>query len=167
MRKKIENLEDLLLEQANDLYSAKQLQLKALPQLKEYVTSKILRKNIENQIKQTEAQIIRFEEFFNQPVHPHENLEGQCMKSLIQEGNELVELCENEKVRDAAIITAIQHMNHYNIAGFGTAYSYAKELNHSRDARILKDLLENEKDFDELLTELAVKKINSGAIALA
>jgi ferritin-like metal-binding protein YciE len=164
MRTKIENLMDLLNEQTGDVYKAKKQQLDVLPNLKDRATSRELKDNIDRQIQETRNQVQRLGQFFNNPRQAPKDEDSRCMKSLIDESIELANRCQNEKVRDAAIITAIQHMNHYNIASYGAASTYAKELDQKNDASLLNELLESEKRLDQSLTKTATEKVNLNAI---
>ena len=164
MKTKIENLNDLLFEQTSDLYSAKKLQLQAFPKLKAYASSVLLRKNIDLQIEEAKKHVKKLDGFFDGPKRVFMKEEGRCMERLIDESITLTQRCQNEEVRDAAIVTAIQHMNHYNIAGYGAVSTYANELKLAKDATLLHDLLKGEKQLDETLSKAAMEKINLSAI---
>jgi len=86
------------------------------------------------------------------------------MEGLIQEGEEAIELKGDAAVRDAALIAAAQRVEHYEIAGYGCARTYAKLLGHSEATKLLQETLDEEKRTDEKLTELAVGSINTEAI---
>src|SRR5204862_1127058 len=86
------------------------------------------------------------------------------MKGLIAEGDEAIEEHENS-VRDAALIGAAQRVEHYEMAGYGTALSFAKLLGHQDAIELLQDTLNEEKAADEKLTEIAESEVNEQALA--
>jgi ferritin-like metal-binding protein YciE len=87
------------------------------------------------------------------------------MKGLIKEGSEIVDAVGDSAVKDAALIAAGQRVEHYEIAGYGSARTFAQHLGHSNVARLLQTTLEEEKDTDQRLTELAEGRINVQAQA--
>ena len=87
----------------------------------------------------------------------------KAMQGLIREGEEMIDLDADEDVRDAGLIGAAQRVEHYEIAGYGTARQFAKRLGENEVARLLSETLEEESDADEKLNDLAIEKINEEA----
>ena len=85
------------------------------------------------------------------------------MEGLVKEGQETIKMNASEEVRDAALIAAAQRVEHYEIAGYGTAHHYAHMLGEEEVAELLAETLDEEKDTDELLNDLAIEKINKEA----
>lgn len=161
--KEIVDLYDLLLEQLRDLYDGEQQQLEVLPELDEIADSFELEEIIEYHRKETIRQMERMEEAFR---HLDEKPEGEScdgIKGLIKETLKLAERCKNAEVRDAAIITSLQHINHYEIAGYGTAIAYAKQLQRHDVGELLLENLREEKASDMGLSEIAESQINPDA----
>lgn len=161
--REIVDLYDLLMEQLRDLYDGEQQQLDTLPRLDEMSDSFELEEIIEYHRKETIRQKDRLEKIF---VMIKEEPEGEScdgIKGLIKETLKLAERCKNSEVRDAAIITSLQHINHYEIAGYGTAISYAKQLNRHDIGELLWETLREEKASDMGLSEIAENRINPDA----
>ncbi|MEX2344462.1 MAG: DUF892 family protein [Balneolaceae bacterium] len=157
---KIQNLYDLLLNRLRYLYDGEVQQLDFLENLIELPDSVDLQDNIDYQIRETVQQKNRLEKIFTHLNEPSEN--GPCLgiRAIIQETKNITEACKTKPACDAAIITAIQHINHYEIAGYGTAIAYAKILNKHNIAGILLDSLREEKTADMELSDLAIEHVN-------
>lgn len=162
--KKIKNLYHLFLNQLYDLYDGNIRQLKFLNDLINRADSTDLQDNIDQYHRETKRQNNRLNQIF--VLLNEDSSNGSCygIKAMIKGTEKLLESCNNSAVCDAAIITAVQHINNYEIAGYGTALSYAKALNKHEIGRILLDSLRECKNADAELSELALNEINSGAI---
>ena len=157
---KIIALNDLLIEQIRDLYNGELQQLAALPKWREKVYTTELEDLIDFHIRETKAQIKRLEYVFK--LLDNKPLGEQCkvMKTLIKSAAELIDRSADPEVRDAVIVISLQKMNHYEIAGYGTAIAYARALHFDDTAATLLDTLREEKQSDLDLTKLAEEKIN-------
>lgn len=158
--KKIYNLKDLLVEQAQDLYSAEQQQMKVLPKWKDRASSPKLRNAIQKHIDETQKQMSRLDKAFIKLNKPPKGRENLCMKALIEETARLLENSGDPQVLDAGLITAVQHINHYEIAGYGTTTAYANALEMKDISALLHENLEEEKAIDVELTRLAENEVN-------
>ena len=157
------DLYDLMLEQLRDLYDGEIQQTKFLKKLMEAPESFELSEFLAYHLRETQQQIERIEEVFE---ILKENPDGEScdgIKGLIEETRKLVKRCANEEVRDAALVTAIQHINHYEMAGYGTAVAYAKALGRHELAELLLETLREEKRADMGLSDLAENQINPDA----
>lgn len=157
------DLYDLLLEQLRDLYDGEKQQIKLLKALSDTSNTYQLTEFITYHLKETNRQIDRILEVFEilNEEPGGESCDG--IKGLIREARKLADRCLNEEVRDAALITAIQHINHYEMAGYGTAIAYAKALDRHDIAELLLDTLREEKRADMGLSDLAENQINPDA----
>ncbi|NGP76582.1 DUF892 family protein [Balneolaceae bacterium YR4-1] len=157
------DLYDLLMEQLRDLYDGEQQQLEILPKLDELADSFELEEIVEYHRKETIRQKDRLEKIFRLLKEEPEGESCDGIKGLIRETLKLARRCKNPEVRDASIITSLQHINHYEMAGYGTAIAYAKQLNRHDLAELLLETLREEKASDMGLSEIAENHINPDA----
>jgi ferritin-like metal-binding protein YciE len=159
----MKTLEDLFVEELKDLYNAEQQLAEALPKMAEAASSKDLQQAFRKHTKQTEQQIGRLEEIFHQLDTKPKGPKCKGMKGIIDEGEKLIESDAEPMVKDAALVAAAQRAEHYEIACYGTVRTFAEMLGNEEAAKLLQETLEEESYTDDLLTELATKKINVGA----
>lgn len=164
---KLESLDALFLHELRDLHSAERQLIAAIPKMAKKASSSDLKEAFENHLKQTEHQLERLDQIFEELELPLGRHKCKAMEGLIEEGEELMKEEATEAVRDAAMIGAAQRVEHYEIAGYGTARTIAEQLGHSKAAELLQQTLDEEKETDILLTELAVSTINNEAEASA
>ena len=160
---KIQTLNDLFLEELGDLFNAENQLVKALPKMAKATESQDLRSVIEKHTQQTRNHVNRLEKIFKELGQKPAQVVCKAMKGLIEEGEEMVMKSEKSAARDAAIIGAAQRVEHYEIAGYGTAKSHASLLGHKRAEEILAETLQEEKRANENLNELAESNINQEA----
>lgn len=161
----MKNFEELMEEKLQDLYSAENQILKALPKMQQTALSPELQKIFENDLEEVKKQIKRLEDvgaLLNLEVN---GKECKGMKGLITEAMELVKDEDKSIFRDAALIANTQSIEHYEIAGYGAAMAYAKLLGAREAINLLKETIEEEKDSDMALTALAEGLINPEAKA--
>lgn len=152
---KLELMEDLYVEELRDLYDSEKQLLKMLPKMAKAVQASELREAFANHTDETRQQVKRLEEIFKRLGEEPEGKKCKAMKGLIAEAKDFLgEEAEPELV-DVGLITAAQKVEHYEIAGYGCAATYAKLLGHEEDARALHQTLQEEKAADEKLTLLA------------
>ncbi|HEX3105307.1 MAG TPA: ferritin-like domain-containing protein [Terriglobales bacterium] len=152
----IESLNELFVEQLRDLYDAENQLIKALPKMAEAANSDELRQGFEEHLEQTKGHAQRIEQIFEQLGEKLKAKKCKGMEGLIKEGNEtLEEDISGENLQDAAIIAAAQRVEHYEIAGYGTARTFANLLGEDEAASLLEETLEEEKETDAKLTQLA------------
>ncbi|NGP89859.1 ferritin-like domain-containing protein [Fodinibius halophilus] len=161
--REIFDLYDLMLEQVRDLYDGERQQLNFLLDVEKKVTSFELDETINMHRRETKIQLDRLDKIFDilDEVQTGESCEG--IQGIISDTQNLIDRCQNPEVCDAAIITAIQHINHYEIAGYGTAIAYAKAHERHDIGEILLETLREEKEADLGLTDLAENYINPDA----
>jgi ferritin-like metal-binding protein YciE len=151
----VESLNELFVEQLRDLYDAENQLIKALPKMAEGANSDELRQGFEEHLEQTKEHAQRIEQIFEQLGEKVKGKKCKAMEGLVKEGAETLEEDMNEEVKDAALIAAAQRVEHYEIAGYGTARTYANLLGEDEAASLLEQTLEEEKETDAKLTQLA------------
>jgi ferritin-like metal-binding protein YciE len=159
----IATLEDLFAHELKDLYSAEKQLVRALPKMARAATNEELRAGFEEHLEQTKEQVQRLEEIFSSLEISSRAVKCVAMEGLIEEGSNLLEDDVAEEVLDAALIGAAQKVEHYEIAGYGTLVTFARQLGHSDAERLLQQSLDEEKQTDQKLTELAESGINAAA----
>jgi ferritin-like metal-binding protein YciE len=162
---KMKTLEDLLHHELKDLYSAEKQILKALPKMIKAATSGDLQQALENHLEETERQVNRLEWIFQKLELPARATKCKAMEGLVEEGKETLEEDMEDHVRDAAIIAAAQRVEHYEMAGYGCARTFAQHLGHNEIADMLQQTLDEEKAADEKLTHIAMQHVNEEAMA--
>ena len=154
------SLADLFLEQIQDLYDAEQRLTKALPKMASAAHSPELKKAFTTHHRETEGHVRRLETVFSQLGKSAERETCAAMKGLISEGDDMINATGDPNVKDAALIAAAQRVEHYEMAGYGTARSFAKQLGHDDIARELQSTLDEEKKADQILNQIAEKIAN-------
>jgi ferritin-like metal-binding protein YciE len=152
---KVENLQQLFVEQLRDLYDGEQQITEALPKLIEKASNPQLKSALQEHLQITESQIERLEDIFEQLDEDPEGESCKGMKGVIKEGDDVVGKAKDPAVRDASIITSAQRVEHYEIAGYGTVKTYARQLGKQEWAQILEEILSEEKEADQKLTQIA------------
>lgn len=153
-------LQGLLEDQLKDIYWAEKALTKAIPKMIKNATSEELIEALENHLEETENQVARVEEVFEILEKKPQAKKCEAMSGLIEEAEELMKENEEGVIRDAAIISAAQKVEHYEIATYGTLRTYAQTLGLDDIAEILEEILEEEKNADETLTEVAESAVN-------
>jgi ferritin-like metal-binding protein YciE len=156
------DLMELFVDELKDLYSAESQLIKALPKMAKAATSENLRAGFEHHLEQTKEHARRIEEICTELGEKPTGKKCGGMEGLIGEGKEMMEEFDGD-VLDAALISAAQRVEHYEIAGYGTVRTYAELLGKDRAVELLEETLTEEKETDQKLTELAVT-INVEAI---
>ena len=157
---KMETLQELYVEQLRDIYDAENQLMKALPKMAKTATNEELKAAFEHHLEQTEEQITRLDRIFEELGEKAKGHKCKAMAGLVEEGKELMEEDAAEDVMDAGLICAAQKVEHYEIATYGCLRTYAEMLGLDEQADLLQETLDEEKDTDENLTELAVSCIN-------
>ncbi|WP_164101728.1 YciE/YciF ferroxidase family protein [Candidatus Laterigemmans baculatus] len=156
-------LEELFWDQIKDLYDAEHRIADALPKMAEAASSAHLRAAFETHLGETKQQIERLESVFRMCDRQPERETCPAAKGLIAEGSEIISAHGDSDVRDAGLIAAAQRVEHYEIAGYGTARSLAQRLGLTRVAEILQTTLDEEGATDKKLTTLATSEVNVAA----
>jgi ferritin-like metal-binding protein YciE len=155
-----QGLKELYIDELKDLYSAENQLVKALPKMAKGAASDELRKGFEEHLKQTRGHVHRLEQIFEALGESPKGKKCKGMEGLIEEGSGVLEEDYEGNILDAALIGAAQRVEHYEIAGYGTVRAMAESLGESEHVTLLTQTLDEEKETDEKLTELA-EEINS------
>ncbi len=161
---KIESMEDLFLEQMADLYDAEKRLVKALPKMAEASTSQTLSQAFESHLLETEGHVTRLEKIFRMLGKDPKSQTCDAMKGLISEGEDIVSDIDKSSLRDAGVIAAANRVEHYEIAAYGSARTFAQTLGLTQAAALLEQTLQEEKKADQKLTQLAESMINEEAL---
>lgn len=160
----LETLEDLFALRLKDLYSAENQLVKALPQMAIAANDETLRQSFETHLAETQQQVARLEQIGQSMDLELGGHTCAAMKGLVTEGQETMSKNASDEVMDAALIAAAQRIEHYGIAGYGTAANYAESLGYSEAATLLRQTLEEEQCTDTKLNDLAKSSINQKAL---
>ena len=161
---KLDSLHKLYIEELRDLYSAENQLLKALPKMAKAVSSDDLKQAFEDHLDETKGHVERLEQIFTALEESPKGKTCHGMKGLIEEGSEMMEHRGEESVLDAGIIGAAQKVEHYEIASYGTARTFATLLGEDEAADLLQQTLDEEGDANKRLTELAEDIVNPEAL---
>jgi ferritin-like metal-binding protein YciE len=156
-------MENLLLHEIKDLYNAEKQLTKALPKMAKAASSDELRTLFEEHLEETKQHVERLEQVFEKLGKPARGMKCKGMEGLIEEGEELIQEEGDDAVKDAALIGAAQRVEHYEMAGYGCARTYAELIGMSDVAHLLQSTLDEEKAADEKLNKLAMSQVNAQA----
>jgi ferritin-like metal-binding protein YciE len=160
---KVNSLKDLFVEELRDIYNAEHQLVQEMPKMAQQASSPELRSALEQHFEQTKGQIQRLDRVFQSLNLPSKGRECKGMEGLLNEAREVVREGNDPAVRDAALITAVQKTEHYEIASYGSACTFAKELGRKEQLDLLLQNLNEEKRADERLTEIAKSHVNRNA----
>ena len=154
-------LHDLMVHELKDLYSAERQLIQALPKMAKNAKSDQLRTAIDNHLSETEEQASRLEQILESFGESTRGVKCEGMHGLIEEGKSLLDEDADPDVMDAGIIIAAQKVEHYEIAAYGAVCEYARIMGHTEALQLLEQTLEEEKNADQLLNEIAEGGINA------
>ena len=163
---KFESMEDLFLGQIQDLYDAEQRLVKALPKMAEAANSPQLQAAFEGHLAETRGQVQRLERIFLQLGKEPKGATCEAMKGLIKEGDGVIGDMDQSALRDAGLIAAANRVEHYEIAAYGSARTFAQTLGLTAAASLLEETLQEEKRADHKLTQIAEGMINHEALRM-
>jgi ferritin-like metal-binding protein YciE len=152
---KLNSLRDLFIEELRDLYSAETQLVKALPKMAQAATDSQLKEAITDHLEQTEGHVERLKEIFEAMDEKPEGETCKAMEGLIEEGSHMAKAKGDSVIVDSGIIGACQRVEHYEMAGYGTARSLAQRLGEQEAVTLLQETLDEESEADNLLTEIA------------
>lgn len=159
-------LKELFVDELKDIYWAEQHLVKALPKMIKGATSDELKQTITDHLEQTKNHVTRLESAFESIGEKARAVKCEAMAGLLKEAEELLEETDKgTEVRDVAIISASQKVEHYEIASYGTMRTLAGVLGFTEAQKILDETLAEEKEADSLLTQVAENYVNEAAAA--
>lgn len=153
----VNTIDQLFVEELKDIYSAETQITKALPKMAKASTSEELKTAFEEHLQETEGQIERLDQIFETLGVSPKGKTCEGMKGVITEGEEMLKETEKGDIRDAALISAAQRVEHYEMAAYGAVRTYAQKLGKQQVVELLEETLEEEKAADKKLTQIAVK----------
>lgn len=157
------SLDDLFEDSLKDALWAENAVKDALPKMIKNVTSKTLKKALEEHLAETKDQIKTLKEVFKSIGVKAEEEKCDAMQGILDEGEDVLKSTEPGSVRDAGIIAACQKVEHYEIASYGTMIAYARILKHKEAKTMLSEILKQEKNADKNLSKLAISEVNIDA----
>jgi ferritin-like metal-binding protein YciE len=158
------NLKSLYVDQLRDLYSSEQQLIKTIPKMAKAANSDELRKGFEEHLEQTKGHATRLEQILTGLGEPVKGKKCKGMAGIVAEGGEMMSEDFEGALMDAALISAAQRVEHYEIAAYGVVHAYATLMGESEAASLLQQTLDEEKETDQKLTELS-EEINSEAFS--
>ncbi|MEX0684682.1 MAG: ferritin-like domain-containing protein [Balneolales bacterium] len=161
---KIESIKDLFMHELKDIYHAEKQLVDELPKISKKVSSSELKSALEEHLKETEEQVKRVEEVFDKLGESPKAEVCQAMKGLLEECKEILKEDVSSEVIDAAIIASQQKIEHYEIASYGTLATWANEMENKEIAKLLGITLDEEKQADEKLNQIAMHGANERAM---
>jgi ferritin-like metal-binding protein YciE len=159
----VKTINELLLDELKDLYSAEKQITKALPKMAKAAASQDLKSAFENHLEETQGHVDRLDKIFETLGKSPRGKTCHGMQGLLEEGSEMISESEKGPVRDAGLISAAQRVEHYEMAGYGSVREFASILGQNEIASLLEKTLEEEKAADEKLSGIA-KKVNPQAV---
>lgn len=162
-REKLPTMEDLLHHELADLYSAESQLIEALPKMAEAATDASLRSAFTEHLEETKRQRDRLRQIAQTMSIEIDNHTCEAMAGLVKEGQEIIKSEADPSVKDAGLIGAAQRVEHYEMAGYGTARAIAQELGHQSIADLLDETLQEEKNADKKLNDIAINRVNQKA----
>src|ERR1700748_2092569 len=164
---KLDSVKELLIAELRDLHNAEEQLVEALPKMAEAASSTELRNAFNHHLEETRKQVTRLDEVFDRLGEKASGETCQAMKGLVKEGEEFIHAKGQPDVRDAGLIGAAQRVEHYEMAGYGTARTLAKRLGFHDIAKTLQTTLDEEGAADEKLTSIAEGNVNPAATKMA
>ena len=156
---KMNNLHELYVDELKDLLDAEKQLVKALPKMAKAASHPELKQAFENHLEETRVHVQRLETILGE-LGETRGKKCHGMEGLIEEGKELMEEDAEEDVLDAGLIAKAQHVEHYEMAGYGCVRTYAQLMGHTRHQELLQTTLDEEGAADKLLTSIAESSIN-------
>jgi ferritin-like metal-binding protein YciE len=162
----LESMQDLFLNELKDVHNAEKQILKALPRMAKAADAPALQQAFNKHLRETEGHVKRLERIFKSLGQAARGKKCKGMEGLIEEGKEILEEEGAPEVIDAALISAAQRVEHYEIAAYGCLRTYAQLLGYDEADRLLEQTLQEEEATDKALTALGEGGINQAAVAV-
>ncbi len=159
----LSTLHDLFVHTLGDIYYAENQILKALPKMAQQANSSELKEAFQNHLEETRGQVQRLEQVFQMLKQPAKGEKCDAIEGIIKEAEGLMSEIDDESVRDAGMLAAAQAVEHYEISRYGTLIAWADQLELDDAIDLLEQNLEEEKNADQLLTEIAEGDVNEEA----
>ena len=161
--KPIKTLDDLFVHTLQDIYYAENQITKNLPTMIEKTSNPELKSAFQQHLQETQNQVKRLEQVFQMHGQPVKAVNCAAIDGILSETKEIMGDCDDPQVLDAAMISAAQAVEHYEITRYGSLIAYAEELGRGDCAGVLRQTLEEEKATDKKLTQIAEGRVNRRA----
>lgn len=161
--KPIKTLDDLFVHTLQDIYYAENQIVKNLPTMIEKASNPALKSAFQQHLGETQNQVKRLEKVFQMHGQPVKAVDCAAMDGILSEAKEIMGDCSDSKVMDAAMLSAAQAIEHYEMTRYGTLIAFAQELGRNDCASVLKETLAEEKAADQKLTQIAESRVNKQA----
>lgn len=162
---KLVTVRDLLVHELKDLYSAETQLTKALPKMSKAASSEELKQAFSDHLAETETHVTRLEKIMTQLDESPRGKKCKAMEGLVAEGKETIQEDAEPAIKDLALIVAAQKVEHYEIAGYGSARTLAELVGLDRIAAMIQETLDEEGQADQLLTQIAQQILVEDAVA--
>ena len=159
----LQTLKDLYIHELKDLFSAEQQLVRALPKMAKAASNQELAAGFQEHLEQTKGHAQRVEQILSSHQQTTRGPKCKGMEGIVAEGAEMIEEEAEVEVKDAGLIAAAQRVEHYEMAGYGTARTYAELLGDQEGAKLLGLTLEEERQTDQKLSKLAKSAVNVAA----
>lgn len=159
----MQTLKDLYIDQLKDIYSAETQLMEALPKMAKAAADSQLQQAFEHHLEETRRHVERLEKIFDNLDTPPGGETCEAMQGLIKEGEKMVKKDADNDVKDAGLIASAQRVEHYEIAAYGTVRTFAQRLGMSEAAELLQETLDEEKNADTKLSNIAMSDVNKSA----
>jgi ferritin-like metal-binding protein YciE len=163
----MKSVQDLLLNELRDIYDAEKQLVKALPKMARASSSDQLRQAFQEHLEQTKNQVERLEQAFERLDTRARGKRCEAMRGLVDEASEIMEEIKTPQVLDAALIAGAQKVEHYEIAAYGSVRALAEACGYQEVAQLLDETLEEEKEADQKLNQIALSEVNRAALNAA
>jgi ferritin-like metal-binding protein YciE len=163
----MKTVQDLLLNELRDIYDAEKQLVRALPKMAKASSSEQLRLAFQEHLEETKHQVERLEQVFDRLGSRTRGKRCEAMRGLTEEASEIMEEIKPPQVLDAALIAGAQKVEHYEIAAYGSLCALADACGHQEVAQLLNETLEEEKEADQKLNEIALAEVNPAALQAA
>ncbi|GBR48171.1 ferritin-like domain-containing protein [Acetobacter pomorum] len=160
----IKTLDDLFVHTLQDIYYAENQIIKNLPTMADEASDPELKAAFQHHLRETEEQVRRLEQVFQMHGQPVKGVTCQAINGILAEAKDIISDCDDPEVCDAAMLSAAQAVEHYEITRYGSLIAYARQLGRTDCAALLKQTLEEEKSADKKLTTIAEKSVNEHAL---
>jgi ferritin-like metal-binding protein YciE len=162
----LKSMHDLLVEELREMHHAEKQAVRAYPKLLKAFTSEKLSQAVEQHLEETQGQVERLEQIFEELDLRTRGKTCEAMQGLVEDAQDLVDRGMDPELLDAALIPALQKMEHFEIAAYGSAHAHAEALGLGSIAKLLKQSLDEEKATDKKLNDIAIKDVNKTALQL-
>jgi len=163
LSKDIKTLDDLFVHTLQDIYYAENQIAKNLPTMVEKAGNSELKGAFQKHLAETQNQAKRLEQVFQMLGKPAKGVTCAAMDGILSEAKEIMSDCDDTEVRDAAMLSAAQAVEHYEITRYGTLIAFAEQLGRKDVAQMLQQTLTEEKNTDQVLTRIAESRVNKMA----